>query len=939
MKKLLLFSANVLLATFTAISGSITEGTAPTYLAPEAEQKFAMAKSIIAKSKAMKNQAPKPDKTAAVKLAKVKYARINGTALDASAKEIITIDTLLVTSYDNISDGEPYNYANVKYDKYGRRTLLVERGDSTRYTYTVDNNTRWLSRIVEERNDGRWEIRSKEERTIENDKVKTFTLYTIEDDRNSDQKVPIKTSYFELEYGHAESLDLYSRNIKDAAITHHIEYELNGDVSYEERFTWVDKFNDYVRTYYWEKGRRSEAKIFDDHITTTDYTKPYSYETDTFGDEYKQSEFSVFFGDKKGNVDIYFNEDGSIQSSNCSVYDGYKEANGDSTVIYYNYIDSNFVPKSKYTMSYDYYHEIDYTRDFNQYYMSYDYVDGKWVETSSYYKIEHRLLPNGLSEIKSDVGGWTTSNIVKVEKTENEEGYIRWESYPAIVNDDNSYTVVKSLSGEEYMYCYYLADGTLQKTIWQKESGISDGKIFLVKTGDGTEWTTLDEYSTTAESGDVKVRVVYKTNAEGKPASMTEYTTHPDYNGGKEFKSLETLYTYKTNGDFTVETYETYTPKDISKLAISEKTERVTLDDGTIQLTEWEYDDNGKGQIDSATRTETKDFLTKFFDYKKKSDSWELRNAIVEDEIYTTEDGIDVYITRELSEDQMTAIKNRKTEHKEIYGENGQTTYYMDASYSWDAENNKWIGDNKNESYYYNYTFECIPYYKFDPIEAYSDEYMVIIPDDSDNYEHNVPISHYYIWDNSNDEWKDYSNREEFMYSIDGDTLTETKKETGEDWDGKKVNTETTKTTRDSHLRMIQTESVSEEYIYKNDGENEHRYQHRIIYYTYNAKTGLLEEIKEVSLDKDGKEEYSNISRYTYSNFSIETSDIETITTKGDDILIINGRNISAPGKAISVYNLNGISISSTIDSAELPSLPGIYIVKAGNITRKVAVK
>lgn len=138
---------------------------------------------------------------------------------------------------------------------------------------------------------------------------------------------------------------------------------------------------------------------------------------------------------------------------------------------------------------------------------------------------------------------------------------------------------------------------------------------------------------------------------------------------------------------------------------------------------------------------------------------------------------------------------------------------------------------------------------------------------------------------------------------------------------------------------MIQTESVSEEYIYKNEGENEHRYQHRIIYYTYNAKTGLLEEIKEVSLDKDGKEEYSNISRYTYSNFSIETSDIETITTKGEDILIINGRNISAPGKAISVYNLNGISISSTIDSAELPSLPGIYIVKAGNITRKVAVK
>lgn len=59
-----------------------------------------------------------------------------------------------------------------------------------------------------------------------------------------------------------------------------------------------------------------------------------------------------------------------------------------------------------------------------------------------------------------------------------------------------------------------------------------------------------------------------------------------------------------------------------------------------------------------------------------------------------------------------------------------------------------------------------------------------------------------------------------------------------------------------------------------------------------------------------------------------------------NDGMSFNGKEVSAPGMDINIYNLNGVLVSDTRDNANLSNLPaGIYVVKAGNTVRKFAIK
>ena len=99
----------------------------------------------------------------------------------------------------------------------------------------------------------------------------------------------------------------------------------------------------------------------------------------------------------------------------------------------------------------------------------------------------------------------------------------------------------------------------------------------------------------------------------------------------------------------------------------------------------------------------------------------------------------------------------------------------------------------------------------------------------------------------------------------------------------------------------------------------------------------MLEEHKYVDYDEAGEPKSTRIFRYTYTPMSIEVSAIEDIAN--DSNLSVNGLEISCPGQLIRIYAINGILISATADNATLPSAPGVYIVKAANAVRKIAIR
>ena len=924
MRNLLLFSLCTALVCGTASASRTDRKMAPAYLTPGAEPQIRLASSIMSKGKANIQKRRQTRKTTPSLSAP--HARILGTALDANPRSTISRDTLLVTSLDYIDENSTENQYTISYDKYGYRTLMSQPEKQTRYTYNVDNSGRWLSRIVEtkEQYDPDWMLSRKEERTIENDHVTSVTIYDVWG------TTAVKMTYQELEYGHGGEADVNGNLVPDAAITKAVSYNEDGSIYSEANYKWIDLAHDYILTSSFDPYSKAESKIFDDHILTSHYNNNSGNWTLAYAS-------AVYYGTRNGEVFFEYDSNGNTVQTNCSVYECYTSTAGDSTVIEYDYIDGALTPKTKYEYSADYVKDTDYSADFNQISTTYEYIDGEWVKTDVY-GITHHIRPDGLSEITQYDSRYTNTIIAKIEKIDSEYGP-RWKISPVTLNSDGSYIVTISDDDDydTYLYEYYSAAGVLQKTVKQSPvEGIDDAVTFMVMTPANPEWKPLDEYSITQSQGSISMRAVYRTGSDGKPLSYTEYVTYPGYNGGKEFKSLETLYSYRANGDYTVETYEVYSPLDISKLIITEKVECLTLADGTIQTTEIEYDEDGKGTIDYGTRTEYKDFVRRSYTYDSSTSSWRLDSTWCETEEYTTPDGTEVRIERRISDDGTYAIYSSKSEYKEINSEDNSYRYRMDASYDWDEDNKRWVGNYKSESSDYNFEFPTLVG-NFDPIKLYNDEYMVI-PEESTSIRdtRSEYFSNNYEWNTETNDWNPVETGD-FSFTMSGDVLTTKKTKMSTRWGDKETQTTTEIIERDELKREVRRESFIESVTERPDSENEKSFTHSADFYKYNNETGLLEEHKYVDYDEAGEPKSTRIFRYTYTPMSIEVSAIEDIAN--DSNLSVNGLEISCPGQLIRIYAINGILISATADNATLPSAPGVYIVKAANAVRKIAIR
>ena len=943
MRKSLLFSVGV------AISCYASAAEAPAYLTPGAEQEITTLKSMMARSRAVACRKSTP--ASAVRkggtIGNVPvYMKVSGTALDAKPLTEMK-DTVLVTSYDYIYLGDNVrNEATVEYDGHGLRKTLKERDLTTRYAYTLDNSCRWLSRLVETKWDDKanWSFKSREERTIENDFVTSVTLYRQADayDESTEEEyyTGIKSSYYELEYRTGSSSHIENNRIANAAIVKCVEYDNRGNVEREVRRVWYEPAGEYIDVYMRDNYNMSEAVVDGDKVIYTYYSLADG------STPVKVQERIQSYGRIHGSVETYYDENGNVTEMSGSGLETWREASGDSIAVYYVYADGQFVPESKSVYSADYFVPEDYTRDFSRNMQMFNYSNGEWVAGQSY-SYTHHLLPNGLSEISDVINGYERSVTAKMEYSVDEYGNEQWKSLPAKVNADGSYVTTEEVSnGSYYLYCYYSAAGDLQKSIKQTfNADVNNEMVFFVMMPGDTDWSVLGEYTTTETQSGMQLRSVFKTNPDGTPCSITEYVTSSKYNNGQEFKSLETVYTYSGNGDYSAKTYEVYSQSDVTKMALSESVEMITLADGTKQLTELEYDDNGKGTVESGYRTETKAGMYRSYTYKTKTGVWDLTGAYCQDDNYTTEDGIEVYISYRMSDDQTAAVPERKTEHKEVLNDENNYTYVMNASYLWDENAGKWVGESKDEENYCYYTFEAFEANEFDPLEAYNDEYMLLVKEtyygDDYRWDHTESYGTRYEWDSDTDSWKPGDGEmRTFSADVAGNKLTTTEIIKSNDWGEVKTETKTEITERDDDMRVVMKESESvEEIVREGESQPEVHKRHSVVYYTYNDKNGLLAETRDVDYEDNGDIASQIIYRYTYTDFTIEVSGIEDAAVEVENPLQIDGRTVSAPGQTIYVYTVGGQVIASGANSVELPEATGMYIVKAGSAVSKVTVR
>ena len=910
---------------------------APAYLMPGAELRLDNLKSM---NTGLQNLTKGKTAGETGQHKSVPTARISGTALDASDAVTKTVDTMLVTSYDriytNTNSEEPRdNLVTIEYDDHGYRTMMKESDRSVRYTYTTDGKGRWLSRKIESQENGRdgWRVNSIEERIIENDYVTGLTIYNT----GSEEK-PFKEISYEFEYRQGQTANTPSVDILGAAITREVRYDEEGNINNEARYTWIEPAKEYYATYFYNKGySRMESEIGKDRLTARHYEINAENQTERL-----INESITFFGDKQGEYTKIYDENGNVDEERSMIHECYRDASGDSVEIEYNYKDDKFIPYQKIVYSPDMAEDnIDYTKDFNRTLTQYNYTDGNWTKVYEL-SVKNHVLDNGLCEITTNSYGHTLIEIVKAELIESDYGRSEWELYPAVINDDKSYYYVKEISQsvgpDYYLYEYYSATGELQKIIRQVTNELYDEYEFSIKGAGEDEWESLDEYTLNYEEDGAKFREVYKTGTNGKPESITEYITTSRFNNGKEFKISEKLFAYGDNDDFVLSTYEVLNPKDISKLYQSEKLEQKTLADGTIERTDWYYAENGSGKVDEANRTTVKNNVRTYYNYDNGTWIKTYANAI--EESYVTEDGITVMITRSLSDDESYAINERKYESKETEDENG-ISFRMSADYRWDQENNCWIGENKTVISHYRYDFYTISAYSLNPISLYDDEYVVVLADEYYNFGGEIQGTNEIIheWNAEKNDWE-ISRSDITKVEINGNQAKISRTEQEADrWSNETKQKTTVQTIeRDNAYRITLDETIVKETTCRENEGPEVWNSHQKNVYTYNENNGMLEEHKTYTIYDDGTSDCLT-DRYSYDSFRITTTGIENIVSDGDEAITIDGNTAKASGMSITVYNLGGIVVASGKDNVKLPENAGIYFIKAGKKTMKVAVK
>lgn len=104
-----------------------------------------------------------------------------------------------------------------------------------------------------------------------------------------------------------------------------------------------------------------------------------------------------------------------------------------------------------------------------------------------------------------------------------------------------------------------------------------------------------------------------------------------------------------------------------------------------------------------------------------------------------------------------------------------------------------------------------------------------------------------------------------------------------------------------------------------------------MITYTYNPGGQLLTKLQT-------KGAATLLETYTYRTLTLVITGIDELDPAATATLTINGLSLSAPGHAISLYDLRGARVAQGTGHVSAPR-PGLYVVRVGSATTKVLLR
>lgn len=845
-------------------------------------------------------------------------------------------DTLLVTKMHETENGEEVRRTEITYDQYGLRKTMLEYGEngrlnnSYRYTYTVGAFNYWTEKLVE---------------CMSDDEPNVFKPYQRVEREIDDHKHLVREKLYSWMWNnetHAEEFNLeedvkydYAHPFKngyDDEVTYgHPVEEILDYGTFKKSYAWFEPARQYVCTRVETNGRcETESSFGEDYVKKVVYEYDYDYVSDSYSNPWVFREEYYYFteGEETGFTQIEYNHDGGVWHAEGSkrVIEKDKPSAGYVTETYYelDHTTLEFVPLEKTETLGNIELYLGYAES-----REYEFRDGEWELYSEY---KHELFKRNIYKV--------TQGEYEYYVAADEEG----EAQGSVqINGDGSYVFITLLheetpDGETLPVNYYTtydASGNIIREI--KRIPMSNDPLLQHPTEDffsyyikeGDTWKIMNEYETNMPLQGFNMRVTYSFTPEGYPSYINIHVTAPSINDGKEFLEKQTKYTYTDNG-YTVEKYETIFFGIKPKLILSEKDEYLLLADGTYQETSYEYDEEDSSIITYATRMEENDGIIKHYSYS--NGAFVLNHAYCYNLETVTEDGTKTVIERRLDEDNTTVINIRKTETKEGETDHGQYTeaYQFMTSYKWDEEENKWVGEYKeNRKSAWLRGFSTA---QKDPIAQYSDEYLDMeIPSTRvDEILLNARTS--YTWDYQHETWaSNYS--EDYDIRYEGDNKLTYSVVTQNEYSKREETSVYERNERHQVTKKIWTCKESNVY----DPTEEPAITTETTSYTYNPN-GYPEIRTYVTEDNSGNKT-TNVLRYEYTQHSVYPTSIEIVTTEGKPaITVADGYIRSANGETICLFDAQGRLIASGQGSVQV-TVPGIYVVRTDSGSVKVAVK
>lgn len=870
--------------------------------------------------------APKIGKTGAKKLVKsnktssAKPKRVKVFTVENDVAGYAPYDTLLLSkvtesSYNSWDDEYTTytTYTTYTYDEYGHRQLVTcNNGNEQsliRYTYTIGDFNFWTYKKVQRG-------------YVDEEGVAHFLLLTYVEEREIDtfkrlisQKVYGSDFPFSRErtydYEHAyfddtnETEETYGHLVKD------LYFNEVGDIISGEEYKWFAPAGNYVlsKTY-------SDGLVTMDSEIGEDYVKNIHYSCDSNRTYISKYEVS-YYGNKEGNLTVSYNGDGTITKYYGNLTETLVDTpkKGDKTVIYYSCISDGY--------------NCTWVPNYRTIYSGCTFNESGEMEVLlgvDYIVRRERFWKNEWCVSWEEKGEWQDGNILAVTDEHNNKYYYKYDSDGNEIGkvefeDNGNYYVKQNRLDEDFLLktIYYDANHnelrTLLATNWEINENYDESECFLdvltrlviyVKEKNSIIYEPLNVFY----EDDDKIEFTY-TEEEGYPKTIEYYTKQSD---GKYILNAKEQYSYNDNG-YSIKHYQYGSGKSY----LSSKIEYILLDNGTYHHQHIGYENDGS--ISYGFRSEvTEDLVHIYYNWDNDTRAFIEYYRWCENIVTTTDDGTEITIYRDLDENG-NAVNISKSEY--MYKEFEDYYEEMSADYTWDVENEKWVGESKCYTEYKPILFQFKQ--PKDPC-MYDDEYLY----SDDNLIEETRMCNtdlYYTWNVETDSWEVSDGYEE-DYSVEGDVLTYEKN--NYEQDGGMICPYKTQyiitRNEDGYLeRLIEyNESPFDEPIFDTETK-----------FTYNEDNLLSE--KSITCTLRSLDYYETLLyKYEYENHTVYPTSIED--TYNDADIQINGASITcSENAAITLYDLNGCKVAEGEGSVDAPAA-GKYIVRCNGRAFKIVI-